>query len=60
MGEIKNVGFTLDLDINDDHDIKVSVSGYTDVRNAVAGLVRVFSDPTYIQGLWDGLVERDG
>lgn len=48
--------FELGIKINGD-DVKIEVSGYSDVRNALAGLAKVFSDEGYVLNLWRGLVE---
>ncbi len=50
--------FELSLKMNDD-DMKIKVSGYSDVRNALAGLVKLFSNEGYVLNLWRGLVEDD-
>lgn len=51
-------GFDLDVHINDD-DVHIEVSGFGDVRNALAALVKVFTDKDYVAELWATLVEGD-
>lgn len=51
-------GFDLDVHVNDD-DVHIEVSGFGDVRNALAALVKVFTDMDYVAELWATLVEGD-
>ena len=51
-------GFDLTVRFKDGDAVKISVSGYTDTRNAIAALARV-GKPEYLTPLWNGLVSDD-